>query len=110
AAAGELAGDAQSRSFSGSVHPEVDGRRRLVVGGDDAGYQRVRDACLAARPRDLPSKALEQDGLRRAVRDQVKRMHRIRLPDAVDASDSLLQAHRIPRQLQIDNGAAALMK
>src|SRR5881409_1240998 len=40
----------------------------------------------------------------------MKRMDGSPLADAIDAADSLLEPHRIPRQLEIDDGAAGVMK
>ena len=42
-----------------------------------------------------------------AVRDQMKSVDHAPLSDAIDAADPLLEAHGIPRQLEIDHDAAA---
>src|SRR6185503_15573910 len=42
--------------------------------------------------------------------NQVERVHRARLTDAVDAADALLEPHRIPRQLEVDDQAASPMQ
>src|SRR5436309_14236730 len=40
----------------------------------------------------------------------MKHMNRALLADAIDPADPLLQTHRIPRQLEIDDDPAALME
>jgi len=45
-----------------------------------------------------------------AERQQMHRVHATRLPDALDAADSLLHAEWCPRQLEIDHKAAAVLK
>src|SRR5262245_28696249 len=84
-------------------------RNRSCEGGPNAA-QRIRRADAGARPIDLQPEAFQPRGLRRLVADEMDRMDALSLPDAIDASDSLLKAHRIPRQFDIDHQAAAVVQ
>jgi hypothetical protein len=42
--------------------------------------------------------------------DEMEPVHGPMLPDTIHTSDSLLQPHRIPRQLQIDDDTTGVMK
>src|SRR5215210_7960353 len=45
---------------------------------------------------------------KRAARDRVEDEDLARLPDAVDAADALLNRHRVPRQVEVDERVAEL--
>src|SRR5687767_15172795 len=59
---------------------------------------------------DSPLQACEHGAFRRPLGKQVDDMHSARLSDAIDATDALLEAYRIPRQLQIDDKPACPVK
>ena len=62
------------------------------------------------RSGDPPFEALENPHLRGVARDEMKRMDRSALSDAIHASCTLLEPHRVPRQLQVDDHPAVMMK
>ena len=45
-----------------------------------------------------------------ARRDEMEGVNRAPLADAIHAADALLEAHRIPRKLDVDDEAAALVQ
>ena len=56
--------------------------------------------------RALATRRLKTDEHSRLVavaRNQMEDVHRPALPDSVDPADALLEPHRIPRQLEIDD-------
>ena len=52
----------------------------------------------------------QHGALRCAVGKQVDRVHRPRLADAIDPADALLEADRIPRQLEVDDEPAVALE
>ena len=72
--------------------------------------ERICAADVGVRPCDAELKPREQLRLTAAARDQVNDVHRAALADPVDASDALLEPHRIPRQLQVDDESARLLE
>ena len=72
--------------------------------------ERIRCADIRVCRRDPRAESGEQALFAGAGRDQVKRVHGVALPDAIDAANALLEAHRVPGQLQIDDQSAPLMQ
>src|ERR1700681_333061 len=72
--------------------------------------ERVGRADVLARPSDARFEPIEDARLAGVARDQVEGVNAARLTDAIDATDTLLEAHRIPRQLEIDDDSARLVK
>src|SRR3954470_2210028 len=60
--------------------------------------KRIGRTELGASDGEARAEAVEDPDLAGGGGDQMKGMHGARLPDAIDAADSLLETHRIPRQ------------
>src|SRR5262245_31469606 len=90
---------AQRRSIGG--HPDVFaaafGRERL---------ERISGADFSAGDRESRAQPLEDACLSGAGGDEMKRVNGALLADAIDATDALLEPHRIPWQLEIDDEPA----
>src|SRR5947209_13014960 len=86
---------AKHRSRSGDVIVALEG-----IGGADVGV----------RSRDALAQALENPHLARAARDEMDRVDSAPLAEAVDAPDPLLEPHRIPRELEVDDDPAGVMQ
>ena len=57
-----------------------------------------------------PQQARQHRALSRAIGEQVDRMDRAALPNAVDAADALFEPNRIPRQLEVDDQPAVALE
>jgi hypothetical protein len=71
---------------------------------------RVGRADVVARERDARLEPLQHSRFTRIARDEVKRMDRPALADTVDSSDSLFEAHRVPRELEVDHDPAPMVQ
>src|ERR1700681_2031972 len=72
--------------------------------------ERVGRADVLARQSDACLEPIEDARLAGVARDEIEGVNAGRLTDAIDAVNTLLEAHRIPRQLEIDDDAARLVK
>src|SRR5262245_7940036 len=71
---------------------------------------RIRCANLRLRRCNALGKALQNARLASARRNEMEGMNRVPLSDAIHAADALLEAHRIPWKLDVDDQAAALVQ
>ena len=65
--------------------------------------KRIGRAEVGLRRGDSRSQAGQDSRFAGAAGDQVERVDGAPLADAVDPADSLLEPHRVPRQLQVDD-------
>src|SRR6185369_15245525 len=68
--------------------------------------ERVGHVDRCARRREPPPQTFENRSLAGRARDEMTRVNRPALTDAIDAADALLEPHRIPRQFKIDDETA----
>ena len=77
----------------------------------DAGIaKRIRRVDFRLRASDSIAKIGQQSVLARAGRDQVERVNRPALADAIHPADALFETHGIPRQFQIDDDPAGALE
>jgi hypothetical protein len=72
--------------------------------------QRVGCVHVGRSDRDAGAEPIEDGGFAKFRRDQVQGVDGPLLSDAIDASDPLLEAARIPRQLEVDDHPAAVVQ
>ena len=73
-------------------------------------FNRVGGGDVLLRARDSRSEPIEHSRLAGVPGDEMDGVNRADLADAIDAADSLLEPHRIPRQLEIHDEPAAVMQ
>src|SRR5262245_30879955 len=79
--------------------------RQFLVDAD-----RIRCANRGLRRCNTLGETLQDARLASARRDEMKGVNRAPLADAIHAADALLEAHRIPRKLDVDDQTAALVQ
>ena len=99
--------------FAGRLQRQVltrfaGGLRRVV--GHGGRRERIGDIDVLLCAFDTRSKVVEHVALRRVAGDKVERMDYPSLADAIDPSHPLLQTGRIPRQLGVNDDAAAMVQ
>ena len=72
--------------------------------------QRIRAADIGAGSCHACLQAIEHLRLPRTSADQVKDVHGPPLANPIDSADALFEPHRIPRQLEVDDEPAGLVK
>ena len=72
--------------------------------------KRILSADIGLSPRDADAKAMQHPHFRSSARDQVKDVNPTVLSNAIDAADALLEAHRVPWQLEVDDDPAVVVK
>src|SRR6516162_5606949 len=88
------------------VPPAHNGFRDVAL----VAVQWIGYADLCSGGRETSSQAIGNAHLAGVGGDQMNGMNGPALTDAIDAADALLEPHRIPRQLEIDDKAAVLVK
>jgi hypothetical protein len=76
----------------------------------EAAADWIRRAQIRLRSGHSQPQARQNPRLAGAARYQVKCVDRALLTDPIDAADALLEPHRVPRQLEVDDEAAASVK
>ena len=74
------------------------------------GFERVGDVDVSSRGVETRLQVIEDAQFAGVLSDQVERVHAARLADPIDASDPLLETHRIPRQLEVDHHTTGMVK
>jgi hypothetical protein len=95
-------------AFCGRLVPQANrhqGRRICLCGRlcRSASTERIGGANVRLRAGYARRQRAEHRRLARRVRNEMKRVHRPALSDAIDAADSLLESHRVPWQLEVDD-------
>jgi hypothetical protein len=89
------------------ISSENEARDRALVGGV---AQRVRCLNIGRRDRDASAEPIENRGFAKFRGNEVEGVDNPLLPDAIDASDPLLESARIPRQLEIHHHPATVVQ
>ena len=74
------------------------------------GRQRIRPTDIGVDSRDSSSQSRKDSSLGAVARNQVIHVDRALLADPIDPADALLEAHRIPRQLEVDDQTTRALK
>ena len=93
-----------------TVSPAITSRETTVFLVARTRAQRVSRVDCVPRSGDPALETLENAHLGGIAREEMKRMDRSSLTDAIDPSCPLLEPRRVPRQLKVDDHPAVMMK